>query len=468
MKLKQKGLTVEGTYGFQDEFQIEGTVKGRELHYEYREPGGRGSGVFELWEDGNTFAGLFTPSGAQDQRFWGAYRIDPKLPKPVPGEVVEGQSKSWLNFHLRVPKDFDASKSYPAIAFFHGSNMTSRAYVDTIVAAWPKLAEDYILVGFDGEKLSSGSKEGNRVYNFTYINYSGPDWGAPFIRRQSPALVGEALAELKDAYPIHHWLAGGHSQGGFLTYAILQYFPDEVAGVFPMSCNLLVQCEPDNFTDEKVRAAQRAVAVAPIHGKSDNVVEFSSGEYCYQRMIDGGYPAVHFFTSGVGHQFALLPVEQAVRWLETMTSNDAARLVKLAEESIREDAWRDAQAALLRARDADGAAGQRGAIDAAQAKIDAKAEPLAEKLEKEIRANKNGKWVDDFLAFRELYAFADASGDCMKAYQKLRDEQAKPANELFYAARNERDQGKKKEMWKQLVEEYYASKWYPLVKGWLK
>ena len=468
MKLRQKGLTVKGTYGFSDEFGIEGTVKGNELKFEYREPNARGEGVFELWDDGQTFTGTFQPAGSTDSRFWGAYRIDPKLPKPQPGKVVEGQSRSWLNFHLRVPKDFDEGKKYPAIAFFHGSNMTSRAYVDTIVSAFPKLAEDYILVGFDGEKIAQGSKPGNRSFNFTYINYSGPDWGAPFIRRQSPALVGEALAELREHYPIEHWLAGGHSQGGFLTYAILQYFPGEVVGVFPMSCNLLVQCEPDNFTDAKERAAQRAVAVAPIHGKNDNVVEFSSGEYCHQRMVDGGYPTLHFFTNDVGHQFALLPVEDAVRWLETMASGDAKRLVELAERSAARGDYRDALAALARARDARNASDVRADLDKIAAKVEAKAKPDAEKLEKQIKANKDGRWVDDFLTFREQFAFADAAQGCMKAYEKLRDGQAKEANELFYAARNERDPSKKKAMWKRLVDEYYASKWYPLVKGWLE
>ena len=467
MKLKQSGLTVKGTYGFSNEFKIEGTVKGKELKFEYREPNGRGSGAFELWDDGNTFTGTFQASGNANSRFWGGYRIDPKLPKPQPGKVVEGQSESWLNFHLRVPKDYDPKTQYPAIAFFHGSNMTSRAYVDTIASAFPKLAEDYILVGFDGEKISSGSQGGNRVFNFTYINYSGPDWGAPFIRRQSPALVGEALVELKKHYPIKHWLAGGHSQGGFLTYAILQYFPGEVAGVFPMSCNLLVQCEPDNFSDEKERAAQRAVAVAPIHGKNDNVVEFSSGQYCHQRMLDGGYPTLHFFTNNVGHQFALLPVEEAVRWLETMVSGDAKRLVELAGKSVAGGNYRDALAALARARDAKNVGDVRAELDKVAAKIEAKAKPEAEKLEKKIKANKDGRWVDDFLAFREQFAFADAAKGCMRGYQKLRDEQTKEANELFYAARNERDKSRKKEMWQRLVDECYASKWYPLVKRWL-
>ena len=49
-----------------------------------------------------------------------------------------------------------------------------------------------------------------------------------------------------------------------------------------------------------------------------------------------------------------------------------------------------------------------------------------------------------------------------------REAHKKPANDLLYAARQERDDEARKAKQREIVEKYYASKWYPLVKGWLK
>jgi len=49
-----------------------------------------------------------------------------------------------------------------------------------------------------------------------------------------------------------------------------------------------------------------------------------------------------------------------------------------------------------------------------------------------------------------------------------REAHEKPASDLFYAAREERDDEARKAKQREIVEKYYASKWYPLVRGWLK
>src|SRR5205814_10697226 len=94
-----------------------------------------------------------------------------------------------------------------------------------------------------------------------------------------PALVAEALDDLRETYPISRYFVGGHSQGGFLTYSLLMNFPEKIAGAFPISAGVIFQCEPSAYADEKVRAAQRTVPLAIIHSKQDQVVEFNSGEY---------------------------------------------------------------------------------------------------------------------------------------------------------------------------------------------
>ncbi len=469
MKLEQRGSRVQGTYGFDDEFSIEGDVQGKRLQFTYREPSASGSGWFELWEDDETFQGEFTAAGSSEPRAWGAYRIQHRAAPPMPGQLTEGQSHSALNYYLRVPKSYDGKRTYPAIAFFHGSNMSSKGYVATMASLWPKLAEDYILIGFDGERLSSASRPGRRVFNATYVNFSGHEKWHKWAYRQTPALAAEALDELKETLPIEHFFVGGHSQGGFLTFAIAMFYPEKIAGAFPMSGNLLVQCEPDAFTDAAVRAAQRRLPIAIVHGQKDNVVDFSSGQYCHERFVDEGFPMLKLFApERVGHVFDHLPVEAAVRWLEQMASTDAKSLVRFAGQQLKAREYRDAMAALHRAASANGNEDERKSIASLTTKIDAAAQPRAEALEKTMRDDSSGDWAADFWEFRNQFALVPAAQSCLETFARLRERQAAPAQELFYAARQEKDDRERMAKYRELLKRYPASKWVPLVQRWVK
>ncbi|MFI5402285.1 MAG: hypothetical protein ACHQ1G_05060 [Planctomycetota bacterium] len=466
MTLTQTGLKVAGKYGHQEEFSIDGQVKGKTLTFTLRESGGSGQGTAELWEGGEIFLGEV--NFGQGNMVFGAYRRATRPAAAKPGEVTEGQSAAGLQYFLRVPKEHDGKRKYGMIVITHGSNANSRGYVETFPAVWPKLAEDYIIVGVNGERLSPGSKPGNVGHNATYVNFSGPEWGGPFAVRQTPTLLAETVQELVKALPVEKVFLGGHSQGGFLTYATFLYYPELFAGAFPMSCNLLVQCEPDSFKPDAVEKQHR-IAVAPIHGKADNVVEFSGGDYCFKRMQESGFPRLHLFApERAGHAFMYLPVEEAIRWLEAMTSEDPAALLDFAEKQLAAEEYRDAMGAVLRARefDKEGALKARG--DEIVKKIDAKCAPEAKALAKAIAESKNNKWVDDFWEFRRRFAYAPAAEDCLSAYGKLREEHSKPANDLFNAARNERDAGARKAKYKEIVDKYYASSWWILVKDWVK
>src|SRR6266536_1953555 len=130
-------------------------------------------------------------------------------------------------------------------------------------------------------------------------------------------------------------------------------FPEKIAGAFPISAGVIFQCEPSAYTEETVRAAQRGVPLAIVHGKQDLVVSFSSGEYAATIFGEAGWPAFRFFAdpSAAGHRFGLLPVGQAIRWLEAQASDDPAKLLDFADQRLKAKGYRDAIAALNRARD---------------------------------------------------------------------------------------------------------------------
>lgn len=466
MELSAKQKAVSGTYGWSAESKLEGKLEDGRLEFEWSGPNGRGTGWFEPWKDGRTFTGQYT-FGAEQKDFWGGYRLEKKRAEIAPGEVSDGQTELGLNYHLRVPQHFDPQQRYTAVALFHGSNYNSRDYVEGFPQNWPELAEHFILVGFDGEQLSPNSANGVRQFNSSYVNFSGEKSGEPWRYMQTPALVAGALKELSTELPIERWFVGGHSQGAFLTYAVALFYPELVAGAFPVAGGLLVQCEPSEFTDEKVRAAQRRIAIAIVHGEQDSVVEFSMSTYGRDALQDGGFPALRLFSDAkAGHPWAFLPVDDALRWLEEMTSGDADGLERFATRSLAEQHYRDALAALDRL--AELAPARAEAVAALRAKVDAAALNELAHLTKLVAADKDDAWVDDFWRFRAEFALAPSAQGLMRAYADLRAKHQGPADELFRRARGLEDDQKKQELWRELVAKYHASRWYPLVKGWLR
>jgi predicted esterase len=354
----------------------------------------------------------------------------------------------------------------------HGSNMNGTAYVGTIAAAWPDVAREYLLIGINGERPSSIGE--NPQFNYTYVSYVGRSTfkGFPGTDRESPALVAEAMTELRGVYPVQKYFVGGHSQGGFLTYSLLMNFPELVAGAFPASAGVIFQCEPSAYADEKVRAAQRAVPLAIVHGRQDRVVGFDSGEYAATIFGEAGWPAIRFFAddSGAGHMFARLPVGEAIRWLEAQASDDPMKLVEFAEKRLRARGYRDAVAALNRAETMKPNDALRVRLERAMKEVDAKARPGVEQFLPLIRKGEGGAWIEDFLAYRDAFEFAPAAREAMRAFHALRAEHEGPAKKLIDDARaafqrGNRDEGYTK--YGEIVEKYYASSSYRNVKRWL-
>jgi predicted esterase len=347
--------------------------------------------------------------------------------------------------------------------------MNGKAYVNTLAAAWPDVARDYILLGINGEIPSRIDAEGP-AFNYSYVNYVGRSTfrGFPGTDRESPALVREALDELKGVYPIRRYFVGGHSQGGFLTYSILMNSPGAIAGAFPVSAGLIFQCEPSAYADATLKAAQRDVPLAIVHGRNDPVVPFDGGAYAAALFGDAGWPAFRFFEDdGAAHMFGRLPVGPAIRWLEAMTSEDPKVLLDFAERRLKESGPRDAIAASRRARALDLDPDAEGRLARLTEAIDALAAPRAQAHLAAIRADEDGSWVDGFLAFRDEFEFADAASDAMSAFGALRAKHDPPAIKAMGEARGLFQQGRRDEGYarlKEVVDRYYASSQYRLAR----
>ncbi|HEV8377326.1 MAG TPA: hypothetical protein VGP99_00635 [Tepidisphaeraceae bacterium] len=478
MELKQSGDKVNGRYAVGGGSTLEGTLSGNRLEFTYKGPGS-GKGSIEFAQNGASFAGSATADGASESYNWRGRRAPEFVQhvKLVPGKIVDGSTNGLITYCVRAPIGYKAgdARNWPTIVILHGSNMNAKAYVNTIASAWPDIARDYLIIGINGERPANlGKNADDATFNYTYVSFVGRSTykGYPRTDRESPALVAETLTELRNVYPVRHYFVGGHSQGGFLTYSLLMNFPEFIAGAFPISAGVIFQCEPTAYSDEKVRAAQRAVPLAIIHSKQDPIVAFSMSEYAATIFGEANWPAFRFFAdnSGAAHMFARLPVRDALRWLEAQNSNDAAKLLDFADQRLKAKGYRDAIAAVNRARTLKLDATATTRLERLAKEIDAKAAPGAKDFLTKVKNPSAKTWIDAFLAYRDDFEFAPAAQELMQEFKKLRAEHEKPASKAMNEARaafqqGNRDQGYSK--YQDIVDKYYAASSYRNAKRWL-
>jgi phospholipase/carboxylesterase len=473
MELSQDSGKVQGRYASRGNSTIEGKVTGRHLAFRFKNLRG-GQGWFDVASDGKSLAGAANTDGFPGWFGWQG-RQAPEYVRHAPlvsGKLVLGSTKALLTYAVRAPEAYQAgsSRRWPTVLILHGSSMNGQSYVSTLAEAWPDIARDFILLGINGELATSfGEQPG---FSYTYVNYVGRSrfTGYPCTNRESPALLSEAMTELKDIYPISRYFVGGHSQGGFLTYSLLMNFPDLMAGAFPISSTVIIQCEPDAYTGDALRQAQRAVPLAIVHGKNDPIVPFSAGQYAATLFGEANWPAFRFFThDSAAHMFARLPVGPAIRWLEVLSSDDPAAVLEFAARRLSAGGYRDTIAGLRRLSGLKLDERQRNRTDEIKRAVADKAAPEVAKFLPQVRAAgpKDASWVDAFLAFRDDFEFAEPARELMAAFADLRAQHEAPARTAFDAARglfNDRKPDEAYKKYQEIVDSYYASSLYRVVK----
>ncbi len=475
MELTQDGAKVSGHYALRGTSKLDGEINGRRLNFHF-DSFRHGLGWFDLTTDGKSFAGAGNTDGFAGWFGWKGQPA-PKFKRHVPliaGKMVDGSTKTLLTYCIRAPEDYQpgSNRKWPAVLILHGSNMNGQSYVSTIEAVWPEIARDFILLGINGETPSNVGDDPR--FNYSYVNYVGRSTykGFPGTDRESPALVSEAMAELKEVYPISHFLVGGHSQGGFLTYSLLMNFPESMAGAFPISCGVIFQCEPDAYDDDNLRKAQRAVPLAIVHGKTDPIVGFRMGEYAATLFGEASWATFRFLPDDTaGHMFGRLPIAAAIRWLESHASSDPVSLIDLAASQLARKDYRDAISTIRRVRTLNIDDNQKRRLEELSRLIDTQASVGIAKYLPLIRQAKDGSWIDEFLTFRDDFEFADAADEVMAAFTELRGRHKDPAKKAFGEARQLFQQGKQDDgyaKYREIVEKYYAAPLYRNVKQWLQ
>jgi predicted esterase len=467
MVLEQKGTKVEGTYGSQGWATVEGEVKGRRLHLKWKRIQWSGDAWIEATKDGKRFFGL---TAENPPTKWLGLRLEgfEREVKPTAGEVVRGLTSSAMLYHLRAPDGWRKGKKADAIVLLHGSNWTTAGMVWVTAKNWPDLGKRFFVVGLQGEQWADWSEADDLRHNYTYVNWMGRSTykGYPYTDRESPFLVAKAIEELKALYGFERVFLGGHSQGGYLTWIVAMHHPELIDGAFPMSCGLVMQAEPDVFEDEELKAAQRRLPLAVVHGANDDVVSFSDGQYIHERFRESAFPALRLFAPPLGHGYDFLPIGDVIAWLDGLSTQDPDALLAFAKARADAGEWRDVSAALLRADQLKA----RRKLAALEKALDEAAAKEADAWLAKIDADEDASWIDGFLAWKAQFEFAPAALKAMTSFEALRAEHDPEAQRLIGEARQAMNNGDRDAGWakyQQVLDEFYAARRYPVVKRWV-
>jgi predicted esterase len=464
MQLVQDGDRVTGFYTSARWGSLEGTVSGRKLKFKWKRLNSQGEAEIEMSIDRSRFYGMSLRDEATV-----CFGIKPakfrQHAEPIAGAIVQGIADNGMLYYLRMPEGWTAGREVDVVVLLHGSNWTTAGMVYITNENWPSIGKRFAILGIQGESWATWSDADDLRFNYTYVNWVGRSTyrGYPGTDRESPYLVAEVIDELDKLYSFGRIFVGGHSQGGFLAYVMHMNFAEKLAGTFPIAGGVIFQAEPDAFDNKNLMKAQRAIPMAIVHGKKDGVIDFSMSEYAYEIFLAGGFTQVRLIDPDLDHPYDFLPIDEAINYLDTLTTANEEQLAAFAQAEVEKKNWRDVGNAITRAK----------AIDAGKAfspiwrQYEDAAKKDSARVLSAIQANKNGKWIDDFLEYQQQFSQAGAAKSVLEAFHKLRDQHQPPAEKLYSEANQAFQNGNRAkgfELYKKVVEKYYASPRYRAVR----
>ena len=160
-----------------------------------------------------------------------------------------------------------------------------------------------------------------------------------------------------------------------------------------------------------------------------------------------------------GHAFDFLPVGDAIKYLDAVTSSDVGVLADFAEQKTEDEEWHDVGATVLRAREL----GMEEQLQESFADFEAAAEKDAATHLNAVESNTDGSWIDSFLPWYDQFAASAAAKPAVEAFNKLRAAHTPKAKQLETEARKAFRAKKADEGWdkyRETIDNFYASPQY--------
>jgi thioredoxin-like negative regulator of GroEL len=179
------------------------------------------------------------------------------------------------------------------------------------------------------------------------------------------------------------------------------------------------------------------------------------------------FPMLRLFAPEAGHPYDFLPVNEAVEWLDGMSSPDSGKLAEFARKRAAAGEWRDVAGALHRAKSLKA----EGKLAEAAAALNAAASKELETHQAALKANKDGTWMNAYLAWHDQFEFAPVAAPVVAAYRALQKEHDGNADALIDEARKDFQAGNRDgayAKYEKIRDKYYAARQYRNVLRWLE
>lgn len=153
------------------------------------------------------------------------------------------------------------------------------------------------------------------IANFDTLNRSDDEPGIMRSRKYLHSLINQQIA---DGIPSNRIILGGFSQGGAMSIFAGPTFRERLAGVFGLSCYMLM---PDKFqtlvaetgTEAKIKSKP------PIfmgHGEADPLVKFEWGKQTADGLKDNGFDVEWHQYPGLEHGAHPSEIDALESWVE--------------------------------------------------------------------------------------------------------------------------------------------------------
>ncbi|MEE9361318.1 MAG: alpha/beta hydrolase-fold protein [Cellulophaga sp.] len=209
---------------------------------------------------------------------------------------VFSKGKQKMPYRILLPKDFDASKTYPFVLILHGSGERGNDNESQLmhgadlflkekvrnkypaIVVFPQCAEESYW-----SNMTMGEFDGKRVFVF---NKRGK-------RTQAMRMLQKLVKHLRKVYNLDadRMYVGGLSMGGMGAFEVVRRKPKMFAAAFPI-------CGGANpLTGKKLKRTNWWV----FHGEEDGVVPISASKVMVEALVKKNIPVRYSWYSKVGH-----------------------------------------------------------------------------------------------------------------------------------------------------------------------
>lgn len=238
-----------------------------------------------------------------------------KILKGNLGESFYTECKVLIRGHVRLPNDYESTKSYPLLVLLHGNGGNA----ESLMSVRDKMgATNFFVVAPQGPYQRKLLELNTPAYSWFLLSNDKKLW-----ERADPLVIEYIINVIKDV-KAHYKISGvyllGHSQGGALAYMTGIAKPDVINGIICSGAQ-----NPEEFINASdINNAASKLPVFISHGRYDPQVSFNEAQEAKNLLIRHGVN-VTFKPFDGGHWLDEKTLIEVEKWIE---EKELLRLVK--------------------------------------------------------------------------------------------------------------------------------------------